>query len=341
MVWEITHRCDLRCAHCLVEGGPTGRSELDTAAALDLCDQLASLGARIVTLTGGEPLVRRDWRQLAERVVDRAMQLRLSTNGHLLDDPALSFLQELGCEGVVVSVDGLAETHDRLRHGPRPLSSHGRVLDVLDRLAPSPIRASVITSVTAQNLAELPLVHTLLKDHGVQSWQVQLAHPTGRGGASVERLMAPAQLPQLIDYLVSIVDDPVLPPRVHNTIGYLGRDEPRLRSSGRKGGPAFWKGCRCGVTSMGIEPDGGIKGCASQVGSPFVVGHAPAEALSVIWSDRTRWHWLDPTPDRMAGDCRPCALKAICKAGCTALAWGSSGELFSNPYCERTERGLT
>ena len=55
-----------------------------------------------------------------------------------------------------------------------------------------------------------------------------------------------------------------------------------------------------------------------------------------MWDDRPRWHWLKPTPAQMTGDCAPCALSAVCGAGCTALAYAASGELFDNPYCVRT-----
>ena len=241
-VWEITWRCDLRCPHCLVEGGPGGRPELDTAQGLDLVDALAGLGTRIVTLTGGEPLLRRDWATLAARVVARGMELRLSTNGHLLDGVTLGQLETLGCEGVVVSIDGVAETHDRIRRGPgagrRARSSYGQVMEALDRLAGSPIRSSVITAVHQANLPELPRIHDELKAHGVQSWQIQLAHATGRArrhvrDGAMQGLLRPDQLPALVEFLVRAFQDPVLAPRVHNSIGYLGRNEPLLRAAGR------------------------------------------------------------------------------------------------------------
>ncbi len=335
-VWEITWRCDLRCEHCLVDAGPPAKDELDTARALELVDELAELGTRFVTLTGGEPLVRRDWRQIARRVHERSMTLRLSTNGHRVDAEVLAFLEELDCEVLVVSVDGLGCQHEQVRRGttPRSRRSLPRVLRALDLLRGSPIRSSVITSVTALNLEQLPDIHALLKEHGVQEWQVQLAHRTGRGRAA-PFLMPPQSLPRLIELLVGMVDDPVLPPKVHNSIGYLGRNEPLLRPSGRGARNAFWTGCSCGLTSLGIEPDGGIKGCASQVGAPFVVGHVTREPLRVIFEDRPRFHWLKPGPERMSGDCADCAFKGLCGAGCTALAYGSSGELFDNPYCSR------
>ena len=331
VLWEITWRCDLRCPHCLVTGGPPGQDELSPAEALAVVPQLAELGARVVTLTGGEPLLRGDWPRLTRAVVEAGMVARLSTNGHRVDDAVVARLLELGVEGVVVSVDGLRATHDRLRAG-RGASSFDRVIACLDRLAATSIRTSVITTVGRDNLDELPALHRLLKAHRVRTWQVQLAFAQGRAAAGFE-LLPPDELPRLADFLRVAVRDDELPPRVHNSIGWMSADEPLLRPSGYRRGPRFWPGCRCGLDSLALEPDGGVKGCASQVGAPFVVGNLRDEPLRAIWEDRDRWHWLQPR--ELEGACADCGLGHLCGAGCTALALASSGSMGDNPYCLR------
>jgi radical SAM protein with 4Fe4S-binding SPASM domain len=344
-LWELTWACDLRCAHCLVDGGPNDLRELDTTEALDLVDQIAGLGVTAVTLSGGEPLLRPDWAEVAARITERGLVFRLSTNGNLVDAAVVQHLERIGAQRVVMSVDGLRETHDRIRrpaHG-RARSPFDRVMEALDRLAPSVVGASVITSVMRPNLHELTALQALLARRGVEQWTIQLAHPTGRAGVrpsldGAPLLLEPPGLEELFAVLVRLVEHPDLPPIVFNSIGYLGEEEPRVRPSGRAGGYRFWRGCQCGITSVGIEPDGGIKGCANQVGAPFVVGNLRTEPLQAIWDDLPRWHWLNPDPDELTGTCAGCALGKVCGAGCTALAHASSGELFDNPYCIRAVR---
>ncbi len=344
-LWEITHRCDLRCEHCLVEGGSEPGPELTTVEALDVVDQLAELGVRAVTLSGGEPLLRPDWRVLARAVRERGMLLRLSTNGHRLDEEVLGELRHLGTEQVLVSLDGVRETHDAIRRPVRAgaPSSFDRVMHALDLLRPMPIVSVVITSVSRPNLDELPRIKRILAERGVQRWIVQLAHATGRPrrrreGPQEDLLLAPAQMEALAATLLELAADPVLPPQVFNSIGYLSPEEPLLRSSGRPGDPRFWRGCHCGISVLGIEPDGGVKGCANQVGEPFVVGSLRDEPLARIWHDVERWHWLWPDVSRMRGACAECPLAEVCGAGCTALAYASTGQLFDNPYCLRAVR---
>jgi len=344
-LWEFTWACDLRCAHCLVDGGPNELRELDTAEALDLVDQIADLGVHAVTLSGGEPLLRRDWAEVAARITERGLVFRLSTNGNLVDDAVVARLQEIGAQRVVMSLDGLRETHDRIRKPAhsKARSPFDRVMEALDRLRPGPVGASIITSVLRPNLPQLAAMHALLKQRGVEQWTIQLGHPTGRLGHRPDLdgeplLLDPEHLEELFAFLVEAARDPDLPPIVFNSIGYLSEEEPVIRPSGRGGSYPFWRGCQCGITSVGIEPDGGIKGCANQVGEPFVVGSVRQEPLQTIWDDLPRWHWLRPDPEQLTGTCEGCALGKVCGAGCTALAHASSGCLFDNPYCLRAVR---
>jgi radical SAM protein with 4Fe4S-binding SPASM domain len=211
-------------------------------------------------------------------------------------------------------------------------------MEALDRLRPTPIRGLVITTVTSANIGELPAIHELLASRGVDGWVVQLGHRTGRLAEAREGAVAPIrpdQVRAVADFIVSRAGDARLRPSAHNSLGYLSRDEPVLRASGRRARHSIWRGCRCGIATVGIEPDGGIKGCASQVGPPFVVGTVRRERLREIWEDRARWHWLSPRPEQFGGRCARCALAAVCQAGCTALAYGATGSLFDNPYCLR------
>jgi radical SAM protein with 4Fe4S-binding SPASM domain len=343
-IWEMTWRCNLRCTHCLVHGGPNDVDELSTSEGLDLLDQMAALGVRRVTLTGGEPFFRRDWPVLARRVRDHDMELVFSCNGHMLNKRTMEMLCELKTAWIAVSVDGLPATHDAQRVFPATragLSSWAIVTRAIRTLVASPIQVAVITSVHRDNLDELPELHERLKTLGVDEWMVQLAHPQGRFAEGEERdkMLAAHRLPELVAFLVGASEDPILAPLVHNTIGWMSKYEPHLRGSGRAAPPRgqlhLWRGSPCGRTVLGIEPDGGIKGCPNQVGDPFVVGHIRRESLAAIWADRARWHWLNPAPDAMKGSCEGCVLSSHCGGGCPCVALETSGRLFDNPYCTR------
>src|SRR5581483_2591162 len=73
VVWELTLRCDLACDHCGSRAGKARPDELTTDEALDLVRQIAEMGAREVTIIGGEAYLRDDWHVIARAIVDAGM----------------------------------------------------------------------------------------------------------------------------------------------------------------------------------------------------------------------------------------------------------------------------
>jgi len=340
-VWELTWRCNLRCTHCLVEAGPARDDELSTEEAFQLVDQLAELGTQAVTLTGGEPLFRKDWDPIAQRIVDRGMALMLSCNGHLLRPATVQRLQQLDCKRVILSLDGLRATHDAIRRFPETRaarSSWEEVTGAIHRLKQTDIAVEVITAVRAGNLDELPQLHEAVKALGIDIWSVQLAHPTGRFSGHTHDMVDRARMPELAEFLARASRDPVLAPMVHPSIGWLSKEEPLLRSSARGPTTRVWRGSGCGKRVVAIEPNGGVKGCPNQVGDPFIVGNIRTEALVDIWNDRTRWHWLPPNLPEPSGACADCVLAPVCGGGCPCVAVATTGRVFDNPWCVRAIR---
>jgi len=82
--WNITRKCNLRCVHCYIDAGEAEANELTTKEALDVVDQMAEVGVPLILFTGGEPLVRRDFFEIAQYARDRGIKLVLSTNGTLI-----------------------------------------------------------------------------------------------------------------------------------------------------------------------------------------------------------------------------------------------------------------
>lgn len=115
---HLTSRCNLTCPHCyaLSPGGRTTRGiDLSADAALRLIDELADLGGRAVTLSGGEALLHPDLRRIIRHATSRGIDTRLLTNGTLLDREWAVFLAQHSVS-VQVSLDGSTpEIHDAVR----------------------------------------------------------------------------------------------------------------------------------------------------------------------------------------------------------------------------------
>src|SRR5712691_2389978 len=118
VVWELTLACDLKCQHCGSRAGKARPNELSTAECLDLVRQLARLGTREVTLIGGEAYLRKDWVEIIRAIRAAGMDCTLQTGGRNLTEERVRDAVEAGLQAGGVSVDGLAELHDRLRGVP-------------------------------------------------------------------------------------------------------------------------------------------------------------------------------------------------------------------------------
>ena len=110
---SVTDRCNFRCPYCMPrevfsEDYPyLAREEILSFEELDhLVSSLIPLGIEKVRLTGGEPLLRRDFVKLVEKISAHDVEVAVTTNGVLLGSQAKS-LADAGLDRVTVSLDAL------------------------------------------------------------------------------------------------------------------------------------------------------------------------------------------------------------------------------------------
>lgn len=255
VIWDCTRRCNLACEHC---GASKERyaTELSTAQLRDVIDQLAALGVKSLVVTGGEPLLRRDLLEVLDYAWQRGLKSGIATNGFLLDAPLARQFHEAGVHSVQVSLDGLAETHNAIRHNPQ---SFARAVAALAgaREAGIPL-VSVATTVTSRNLAELEGLHAFLAVQGVRLWRLAVALPIGRaeGGGL---LLEGAQLVELLEF-VRRRQSAALRLYIGENLPFLGDWETRVRDT-----PLF---CPIGFGVCCIGVDGYVRGCPEQPDTP-------------------------------------------------------------------------
>jgi len=151
-LYELTYRCNHLCTFC---NNPLSRSgaELDTEEAFRVLQQLKELGVLYVTLTGGEPLLRQDFWEIAEEARRLKFAIRVFTNAYLIDDEVADRLKELAIVETSISIHGSnAEVHEKLTRIP---GSFQRVLDAVKRLRERDMRVVLKTPVTKLNEHDL------------------------------------------------------------------------------------------------------------------------------------------------------------------------------------------
>lgn len=332
-IWEITAACNLRCVHCDNHAPRPTPRELDWPKLSSTVEELSTLGCRLVDLTGGEPLLMPDWDRLCREISARSMDVILITNGTLLDAEAVERAHSARVSAIAVSIDGLRATHDATR---RFAVQSGSAFDAAIAgvgAARKRFPVSVITQVNRTNIAELPAMGRLLGELGVSRWQLQLAIPNAKLAARpVPYTIAPEELEHLTQFIVQAANDPAVP-RIHtgDNIGYATPAEPVLRRKAT--GPGLWIGCVAGIRALAIKYDGKVRGC-SLLPADFDAGDLHDESLSTIWNDAERFSYSTAfRRSHLSGGCRSCQFGGICRAGCTTMAYYSTGTTGDNPYC--------
>jgi radical SAM protein with 4Fe4S-binding SPASM domain len=116
VVWNITRRCNLHCIHCYTDSHDEQYpGELTLEEAKRMIDDLAEFGIPALLLSGGEPLIRPDFFQIAEYARSKGLRLTISTNGTLITPEKAQRIKETGFSYVGISFDGLGEINDQFR----------------------------------------------------------------------------------------------------------------------------------------------------------------------------------------------------------------------------------
>ena len=116
VVWNCTRTCNLKCIHCYSNSDSRAyEGELTTEEALRFIDDLAEFKVPVILFSGGEPLLRKDLKELAAYAGSKGIRATISTNGTLLNPGAVQSLKSLGIGYIGVSLDGIGDHNDRFR----------------------------------------------------------------------------------------------------------------------------------------------------------------------------------------------------------------------------------
>jgi radical SAM protein with 4Fe4S-binding SPASM domain len=134
-----------------------------------------------------------------------------------------------------------------------------------------------------------------------------------------------------------------------NNIGYYGPFERLIRGQGTNPW-GFWQGCSAGLSTLGIEADGAVKGCPSLPSVPYTGGNIRTRSLKEIveQTEELRFNLPAGTPqgtDHLWGFCKTCEFAEICRGGCSWTAHVFFDKRGNNPYCHhraltQAERGI-
>ena len=332
-VWEITLACCFSCKYCGSAGGKARENELSTEECLHTADALGSLGCREVSLIGGEVFLRKDWKLIVKQLNRNNISVNIITNGYLFTPELISDMKKFRVASVSVSLDSVKEIHDKYRQQ----GSFDRAVKAISDLCSAGIPVSVITTLNAENVDYLEDLYQILRKYPIFAWQIQACIPMGHAAKNlVNYAFDPAEA---INFVVSHLEDAPFLLGLADSIGYFTPEETMLRGNLQNG--SFFGGCSAGISALGIDSVGNVRGCESLYDDRFIEGNLREHSLQEIWEDPEAFAYNRKFDVSMLeGGCKGCSFGHVCAGGCRSYNYFAGRSLYEAPRCAGREKGF-
>ncbi|MBW1650145.1 MAG: radical SAM protein [Deltaproteobacteria bacterium] len=328
-VWEITMACNMRCGHCGSECSVKQPDELTPEEALKLCDNLAELGLKLITLSGGEPFTRPDWHKIAKRLTEHDIITNIISNGWFIDDNIINMASAAGIGTIAISLDGNKEIHDSIRKE----GSFNRVMNALEIMKKRGFTSSIVTTIMKHNLPLLPEIKEILINKGVSQWQLQIGTPMGNLKKNSHNVITPDQMEEIIDFAYEVMQEKTIRIALADDIGYYTKKITAIAGS-IYGEGTVWQGCGAGKSVIGILHNGEITGCTSLRDRNFIEGSIRETPLKELWTRPGAFAWnRELSIEKLTGFCKKCRYAEKCLGGCTSHKRFTGNTLTENNYC--------
>lgn len=340
IVWNFTNACNLYCKHCYQNAHEALPDELSLEERLHVIDEMDKNDVATLAISGGEPLMSKDFWPVAKYAADKGIFVSVATNGTLITPDVAARLKEVGVQYVEISVDSAnPKKHDEFRGGQGFWEK--AVQGIKNCAAIDGMEVGLATTVTQKNFGELQDLIDLSKDLGANYFYAFNFIPAGRGTAIEKDDLTPQMREEMMRILYdNLVNNGV---KTFSTCTQYGRycynanpDSVMITShyGSATGQHAkmlcdYIGGCGCGRLYCAMQPNGKITPC---VFIPIEVGDIRKNSLSEIWLNSPVMQEMRDR-DKLEGNCKTCSNRSMC-GGCRARAYGYFNDyLAPDPGC--------
>ncbi|MFX0173462.1 MAG: radical SAM protein [Candidatus Hodarchaeota archaeon] len=332
ILWEITHKCNLRCKHCLIDAGEPEQNEITLEELKVIIKQLAEMKVFKITFGGGEPLVRPDFLDILHFVSRYNFGIKITTNGTLVNNDLLKKLKTTKVFSVQVSIDGLEQTHNTFRGSK---NSFKNAINALKLFSDAGYWTIMSTAVSKYNFNELEALIELAIHCGATSFKASPFIPIGRGEKNIEELKIPSfEMKNLARKMVQKKKEYIdfIDLQIDGFFPWLLDSSNIKRSNVTE--CSLKVGCSAGVSQIVITPSGDILPCPFF--RDFNPGNIRKSPLKNIWKNSEIFNvFRKLNSNQLEGECKNCEfLPHDCQGGCRASAFAWTGNLFAqDPHC--------
>lgn len=347
VVWNCTKTCNLKCVHCYARSEAIKyQNELTHEEGLALIDQLAEFKVPVILFSGGEPLLRPDFFELANYAASKGIRPTISTNGTCITPEVAEKLKAMGVGYVGISLDGNEETHDKFRgkEGAYKLAIRG-----IRNCVATGQKVGLRFTITKDNYRDLNSIFDLIESENIDRACFYHLVYSGRGSGIVDHDLSHEESRQVMDLIIDRVLDfkkrglnkEILTVDNHADAVYLyqrmKREDPERAkkileliqsNGGNRSGMAFGN-----IDSIGnVHPD--------QFTQYITLGNVRERKFGDIWTDVSNpiMAGLKDRKPLLKGRCPKCAFLNLCNGNFRTRAEAVTGDFWEmDPACYLTD----
>lgn len=351
VVWNSTRTCNLKCRHCYMSSDAKKyQNELTTAEAKQFIDDLADFNVPVLLFSGGEPLIRPDFFELADYAAKKGVRPTLSTNGTLITPEVARKIKDIDVGYVGISLDGLREVNDKFRGKAGAFEA---AMNGIKNCVAVDQRVGLRFTINHHNIQELENIFDFIEEENINRVCFYHLVYSGRGNQMMDEDVTAEESRRAMDIIIRRTRDfeerglkkEILTVDNHCDGVYMylkalqeGKDELAQQikkyismNGGNRSGMAFAE-----VDPLGyVHPD--------QFTQHHTFGNVRERKFGDIWQDTTNpiMAGLKDRKPLLKGRCSKCKFLDNCNGNFRTRAEARTGDFWeSDPSCYLTDEEI-
>ncbi|HWQ43318.1 MAG TPA: putative heme d1 biosynthesis radical SAM protein NirJ1 [Desulfosporosinus sp.] len=350
VVWNTTKTCNLKCAHCYMESDSQKyQGEMTTEEAKHFIDDLAECKSPVLLFSGGEPLIRPDFFELAEYTISKGLRATLSTNGTLITPEVARRIKDIGISYVGISLDGLADVNDKFRGKEGAFKA---AMQGIQNCVAVDQRVGLRFTINHHNIKELDKIFDFIEAENIDRVCFYHLVYSGRGNQMIAEDVTREESRQAMDTIIRRTRDfearglkkEILTVDNHCDGVYMyiqALKEDPVRAEKIKGLIGLNGGNRSGIAFGEVDPQGDVH--PDQFTQHITFGNVRERKMEEIWTDVSHpiMAGLKDRKVLLKGRCAACQYLDMCNGNFRTRAEAVTGDFWeSDPACYLTDEEI-
>ena len=351
VVWNSTKTCNLKCRHCYMNSDAKKYfGELSTEEAKKFIDDLAEFKVPVLLFSGGEPLMRQDFFELAEYAAKKNVRPTLSTNGTLITRSVAEKIKNIGVGYVGISLDGLKDVNDKFRGVD---GAYQKAMQGIENCVAVGQRVGLRFTINRHNFEELDKIFDFIEEKKINRVCFYHLVYSGRGSQMIDEDLTPRESRAAMDKIIKrtkdferrVLEKEILTvdnhcDGVYMYLKFLREGDVKTAEQVKKF-ISMNGGNRSGIAFAEVDPLGFVH--PDQFTQHHTFGNVREKKFGDIWTDLSN-PILAGLKDRkklLKGRCAKCKFLDNCNGNFRTRAEAKTGDFWeSDPACYLTDEEI-